>query len=388
MRNTGHTNRLAWVLVGLSLAVALFGVALFTELGQLLNLPSSWLYAIHPHLGWISVLLLLVVVYIVFQHFRDEFMSRRLVIGYVVVLVGMLVVVNYFVPYIWLRGHHHTAEFISVTEADALLEDEDDVFVLEIDGDARAYPRDWMMIPHIAGDTVGGDEVVMTYCALTNLPQAFSSYIDGDKANLKVLSQVHNNLVMVDANSGELYQQITNNSPVSGQVLNPRPGTRMPWRSFKALYPDGYVFHIETSGLLGLLDKITYAMFIYSLDDHYTGTDPLFPTLRLDDDRLPAKQQIWGINLGGAQVAYARSFLEETPVHNTVIGGQPLVVAWFPEFETLGVFNRRVDGRAIEVGEIDVYGNTPDVKLERLPQYPHVFWMVWSHWFPNTSVMN
>ena len=166
-------------------------------------------------------------------------------IGYVVVLVGMIVVVNYFVPYIWLRGHHHTAEFISVSEADALLTDEDDVFVLEIGGDARAYPRNWMMIPHIAGDTVGGDEVVMTYCALTNLPQAFSSYIDGDKANLKVLSQVHNNLVMVDTNSGELYQQITNSSPVSGELLEPRSGQRMPWRSFKELYPNGRVFHIK-----------------------------------------------------------------------------------------------------------------------------------------------
>jgi len=388
LSNTGSTNRLVWALVGLSLAVALFAVALFTELGQLLNLPSNWLYAIHPHLGWASVIILLVALYVVFRHVRYNFMSRRLVIGYVVVLVGMIVVVNYFVPYIWLRGHHHTAEFISVSAADELLADEDDVFVLEIGSDARAYPRDWMMIPHIAGDTVGGDEVVMTYCALTNLPQAFSSYIDGDKANLKVLSQVHNNLVMVDANSGELYQQITNSSPVSGKMLSPRSGQRMPWRSFKALYPEGQVFHIEESGLLGLLDKITYAMFVYSLEGHYTGTDPLFPTLRLDDDRLPAKEQIWGINLGGEQVAYTRSFLEATPVHNTVIGDHPVVLSWFPEFETLSVFSRHIDGRNIEVSEIDVYGNTPDGKLERLPQYPHVFWMVWSHWFPDTSIMN
>ena len=45
-------------------------------------------------------------------------------------------------------------------------------------------------------------------------------------------------------------------------------------------------------------------------------------------------------------------------------------------------------GREIEVSEIDVHGNTPDGKLERLPQYPHVFWMVWSHWYPQTKVMN
>jgi len=75
-------------------------------------------------------------------------------------------------------------------------------------------------------------------------------------------------------------------------------------------------------------------------------------------------------------------------VHNTMIGGQPLVVAWFPEFDTLGVFNRNVEGRDIEVSEIDVYGNTPVGKLKRLPQYPHAFWMVWSHWFPDTRVMN
>jgi hypothetical protein len=388
MRNSEYSNHITWLLVGLSLAVALFAVALFTELGQVLNLPSSWLYATHPHLGWISVLLLLAALYVLFQHMRYDFMSRRLVIGYVVVLAGMILVINYFVPYIWLRGHHHTAEFISVSDADVLLKDEDDVFVLEIDGDVRAYPRDWMMIPHIAGDTVGGTQVVMTYCALSNLPQAFSSYIDEDEANLKVLSQVHNNLVMVDTNSGELYQQISNASPVTGQALSPRAGQRMPWHSFKELYPDGRVFHIKASGLLGLLDKITYQMFVFSLEDHYTGPDPLFPTLNLDDDRLPIKEQIWGVNLGGEQVAYTRSFLEKTLLHNTMIGGEPVLVAWFPEFETVGVFSRGIEGNQIEAGEIDVHGNTPYGKLERLPQFPGVFWMVWSHWFPGTSIMN
>ena len=388
MSQTAVSSRFAWILIGLSLAAGAFGVVLFTELGQLLNLPSSWLYAVHPNLGWISVLLVIVALFILYLHFRHHLLDRRLVIAYAVVLLGMVFVTNYFVPYIWLRGHHHTAEFISVAEADALLEESDDVFVLEIDGEARAYPRNWMMVPHIAGDTVGGNEVVMTYCALTNLPQAFSSYIDGDKTNLKVLSQVHNNLVMVDTNSGEMYQQITNTSPASGKRLTPRPGQRMPWRSFKTLYPEGRVFRTVDSGLLGLLDKITYKLFMLSLDSHYSGPDPLFPTLRLDDNRLPIKEQIWGINLGGEQVAYALSYLQKTPVHNTMIGGQPVVVAWFPEFETLGVFNRHLNGRDIEVSEIDVYGNTPDGKLERLPSYPQVFWMVWSHWYPSTKVMS
>ena len=40
-----------------------------------------------------------------------------------------------------------TADFVA--EADALLNNEDDVFVIDVEGDATAYPRDWMMLPHI-----------------------------------------------------------------------------------------------------------------------------------------------------------------------------------------------------------------------------------------------
>lgn len=385
---THTSDKLIWLVMVLSLAAGLFGVTLFTELGQLLNLPSNWLYAIYPQLGWLSVLIVICALYVLYQHLKHGKMSRRLVIGYVIVVAGMIFVTNFFVPNIWLRGHHYTAEYISIKAADNLLEEEADVFVLEMGGEARAYPRDWMMLPHIAGDTLGGESVTMTYCALSNLPLAYSSNIDGKPAHLKVVSQVHNNLVMVDKNTGELFQQITSSTPDQRLQLDPRAAQRMPWRSFKHLYPGGKVFRVEESGLYGLIDKITYALFVSGLEPHYNGPDPLFPTLRLDDDRLQAKERIWGVNIGGEQVAYTRSYLEKERLHNTTIGGEPVLVAWFPKHETLGVFSRTVDGRLVEVTDIDAYGNTSDGKLTRLPQYPHVFWMVWSHWYPQTKVMN
>ena len=379
-------EKILWVLVVLSVAAGLFGSVLFTELGQLLNLPSSWLYAVYPNLGWASIVIAAMALVVLFQHIRQGVLGRRLVVSYVVVIAGTIFVTNYFVPEVWLRGHHHTATFIPVSEADALLEDDADVFVLEINGEARAYPRDWMMLPHIAGDTVGGEDVVMTYCALSNLPLAYSSSINGEEAHLKVVSQVHNNLVMVDTNSDVMYQQITSSTPDKNQTLDPRAGQRMPWSSFKQIYPEGLVFHVVEKGLFGLLDKVTYWAFVVGLEPHYNGPDPLFPTLDLDDDRLPAKEQIWGISLGGEQVAYSKSFLEKQPVHNTEVGGEPVVVVWYPDYETLGVFSRRIDGRTIEINEIDVYGNTKLGKLKRVTQYPNVFWMVWSHWYPQTKV--
>jgi hypothetical protein len=227
----------------------------------------------------------------------------------------------------------------------------------------------------------------MTYCALSNLPLAFDSSIDGELANLKVVSQVHNNLVMVDANSGELYQQITNKTPRGEKSLAQWAAQRMPWRSFREIYPEGKVFHVVETGPYAALDKVTYALFVGGLESHYEGPDPLFPTLRMDDDRLPPKEQIWGINLNGEQVAYTRGFLEKNRLHNTTIGGKPVLVVWFPEYETLSVFSRVVGGQAVEIDEIDVHGNISEGRLERLPQYPHVLWMIWSHWFPATKVM-
>ena len=388
MTDTQGNTKILWILMALTVAAGLFGSVLFTEAGQIINLPSSWLYAVYPTIGWVSILVAVIVLYVLVQHLSQGVLQRKLVIGYVVVIAGMIFVTNFFVPEVWLRGHHHTATFIPVSEADEFLEEDADVFVLEINGEARAYPRDWMMLPHIAGDTVGGEDVVMTYCALSNLPLAYSSAIDGKEAHLKVVSQVHNNLVMVDTNTNVMYQQITSSTPDNSQTLDPRAGQRMPWSSFKQIYPQGLVFRVVEKGPYAWLDKITYALFVYGLEPHYNGPDPLFPTLRLDDDRLPVKEKIWGLSLGGEQVAYTRSFFEKQPVHNTVVGGEPVVVAWFPEYETLGVFSRRIGGQEIKVSEIDVYGNTGEGKLKRITQYPHVFWMVWSHWYPETKVMS
>ena len=91
MFSASSSPRFLCVLIGLSLAVGAFGVALFTELGQLLNLPSNWLYAVHPNLGCISALLV-VVLFILYHHFRNRLLSRRLVVAYAVVVLGMVFV--------------------------------------------------------------------------------------------------------------------------------------------------------------------------------------------------------------------------------------------------------------------------------------------------------
>jgi hypothetical protein len=246
------------ILMLLTTVFGLFLMALYTELGQLLNLPSDWFYAVFPSLPAISAIILVVAIVVILLARRQSLFSGLILTLYGLVTLGTLFAANIFVPDVWLRGQHHSANYLSVADIGSQLSDEADVLVLEHNGDARAYPRDQIMVPHIAGDNVGGEELVMTYCALSNLPQVFSSKVEGEAANLEVVGQLRNNLVMHNTETGVLYQQILGVDPVSGAGLNPFPTQRMPYGSFRKLYPEGKVFIPADNGfLLNTLDAFT-----------------------------------------------------------------------------------------------------------------------------------
>ncbi len=377
--------RIAYLSAAIALISALIGTVLMTELGQILNLPSDWVYGFfRARHSWLLVALIALVVVIAVQ-VRHRFLGRSLFAVFVCAVLAGLFAANFFVPYFWLRSEQHTAEFISVAKADDLLGEQDDVLVLEINGDARAYPTRWMQLPHFAGHVVGGKEVVMSYCALSDLPQAFATDLDGQAADYRVIAQVHNNLIFTDTHSGELFQQITGRGGFSGQSPDRYPVQRMPWRSFKALYPAGQVFFTEPN----LFDRGTQWVFDSGLQKHYQG-EPLFPTLRMDDDRVPAGEPVWGINLDGEQLAITRAAFDRYRAHAATVGGNTVLLVWYPKYEMLGAYlsETLTPGPIAEEFLPDPYGKLGDEYLRRAPLYPGVRWMVWSHWYPDTALID
>ena len=79
------------------------------------------------------------------------------------------------------------------------------------------------------------------------------------------------------------------------------PTQRMPWKSFKALYPEGKVFDYQPTPP----DKLSMEAFDITLESHYQG-EPMFPTLNLDDKRLDTGEPVWGLNIDGEQLAITR----------------------------------------------------------------------------------
>lgn len=365
------------------LAIGVLGAILLSEVGQVLNLPREWVVDFFYHRFSISAALVIATLVLWMLQRQYRAVQGWVAGAFALAMLACLFFMHLFAPYVWLRAQQHDAQFISVAAADRLLAADTDVLVLEVNGDARAYPRDWIMVPHIAGDNVGGEEVAMTYCALSNLPQAFTTEPGGVTADYRVIAQVNNNLIFTDTNSGELYQQITGAGEYASSQPRQYPVQRMPWHAFRSLYPDGLVFQPRDS----VLDELTVGFFNASLQGHYAG-DPLFPTLAMADQRLTSGEPVWGMRVNEAAMAVpASEFADEDMLLRTTLGGREILIAWFAQYQTLGAFFGDRQGQSLAVSTVDPYGNSNAGTLDRVQLYPGVLWMVWSHWYPETSIV-
>lgn len=365
-----------------SAGMAIFAMILMTEPGQLLNLNRDWVINYYQYkwlYGGLNFALFGGLVYLGLKHsiWRPVFF----------VLAGMGVSLSLYASNA-LLDHlfptmHKNAVYISVEQADKLLADDEIVYAVEIGGEAVAYPRRFLEIPHVAGKKIGGKDVAMTFCALSNVPVVYDTQMGGQETNLGVLIQTHNNLVLYDQSSGEVIQQITGKTEFGAPPMQTYANQMMSWKAFKSIYPRGEVFEYRFDRWL---DDVLLAAFADGMKQQFDpDRGPMFPTLSMEDSRLPSKEQIWGLNINGEQVAFARSFFDRQPIFNTTVGGLPVVLIYNMEFDTLGVFQRDPD---IEITQVDIYGNSPTGRLVRVPSHNGVFWMVWAHFFPDTKVMS
>jgi hypothetical protein len=335
--------------------------------------------------------------------------------GLLIFLVGLFVF-NFYSGMInprWMfRSQQHEATFVPVDKAESMMQkslgwahfgpqsyksvDDISVIVLETDNGAYAYSDYYLLQPHVArGDTIDGEEVIMTYCGLTNLGVAYSPVIDGQELDLTVMTQLKNNLVLFDKNSGEPIQQIwgTAERAWDGHKMKEWPTVRMPFLSFKALYPDGKVFINEIvdfsdNPFLATWDRIVrHGMMLWGVGLNWEeGEKPAFPTIEFTDRRLPMKELVYTISLDSDHVAYTKDFiLEQGSLINTTIGGRRVIIKYSSAYDSVVAFFNPMDE---SIKTVDMFGYLPDgSKLERVNTLKsRLFWFVFIEFYPGADV--
>ena len=308
--------------------------------------------------------------------------------------------------------------FATVSEAPDYLRDEEPVIIVDINGDARAYPLAMLMWHEIVNDTVGTVPVTVTFCPLCNTGITFERTLDGKELTFGTSGMLRNSdLVMWDRQTETLWQQITGEALAGDYAANERalkfvPSSIIGWGSFAENYPDGQVmlrFNNEFGIEARPYDSPPYAGYD-DIDDHpflFSGTV---------DGRLVATSRVLTIDIE-MPVAYPFQFLEEQLVVNDLVNNEP-VVALFDDgtlsafkdvlsndqvVGSVALYSRLVNGNPLtfevtdsvitdkETGStwsltgLAVDGELAGIQLEPVVHANH-FWFAWAVFKPETQI--
>jgi Protein of unknown function (DUF3179) len=302
-------------------------------------------------------------------------------------------------PWIWLhlglRNQQNSARYYSVEEARDYVRGDESVIVIENNGEARAHSDYHIKRPHLAGspEGLGGENVILTYCAMTHLGQGYKPEIKGEKLDLEVIAQHGNNLIMKDRNTGEPIQQMYGTRECDGRFgegMQDWPTFRMPFKAFAKAYPDGKVFlnkipKFREQPIVCLFDHLVELVFLWGVVPHDRTQALMFNTMDHEDTRLHSKEYVWGFNVGKDSVAYTQDAIREhNDLINVQVGGRDIVVAYDPQFESVGVF---YNDSGSPVTSVDFRGESDQGTLARLETVKAgSYWCVWVNYFPETDL--
>lgn len=240
------------------------------------------------------------------------------------------------------------------------LQDDDIVFGVVINGEARAYPRQIMEVREMVNDTLGGRDFALPYCTLCGSAQVWftDNVPDGVERPVLRTSGLLNrsNKVMYDLNTFSIFDTFlgtADTGPLAelGVQLDQHTVVTSTWADWKAEHPD--------------TDALIEDLALGRDPDFRNGRDaqgPIFPVGDVDP-RLPIQDDVLGvISPGGSPVA-------------------------FHVATAVGELGR---GRAVEAEGVRIVKSGSGIRAEDTDGNELVahqaFWFAWSQFYEDTEV--
>ena len=222
MNKSGFFNSKPLVIIFLTLSslLAIAGVCIMTDFGQIFKISKDIVVFYFKYNRWIigvSFVLLITAAYI---NYKNKFIKKKWIIILASLWLLAILGTKYITPYLLFPTDQFNAEFVEIDAVDGeYLSEDEAVFVIDLNGVQKAYPRKNLWQAHVVGADFGDKEVLLTYCVFTNLPSPYINELGEDEMELKVLAQTNNNLLLWDINSGEIIQQINSTCEFSKDQL-------------------------------------------------------------------------------------------------------------------------------------------------------------------------
>jgi hypothetical protein len=203
---------------------------------------------------------------------------------------------------------------------------------VELNGEARAYPVEYIGYHHQVRDTVGGTPVLVSYCTVCRTGRVFSPTVTGRPEIFRLVGMDHFNAMFEDATTGSWWRQANGEAivgPKTGTFLREIPSVQVTLREWLALHPASLVMQADST-FKGEYAK-DYAFENGTSRKKLTGTD----TVSWHD-----KAWVVGLTVNRQSTAFDWNRLRRERVVNDEVGGQPVVLALASDSASFFAFER------------------------------------------------
>ena len=200
------------------------------------------------------------------------------------------------------------------------LSDNSPVIVVNIGGDARAYPLEVLTRHEIVNDLIADIPIAVTFCPLCNSALVYKRQVDGKTLRFGVSGNLLNSdLIMWDDATESWWQQLTGDAiagDFSGMRLEFVTSQLVGFGVFGERYPEGKVLR----GPFGAYGRNPYP--------GYDSSKTPFLFRGPVDERLHPTERVLAAKVAGEPAAFPFSLLRQNRVVNQTIGNTDFVIFW------------------------------------------------------------
>jgi hypothetical protein len=203
---------------------------------------------------------------------------------------------------------------------------------IAFNGDARAYPIQFIGYHHQVRDSVGGRAVMVSYCTVCRTGRVFAPVVDGHLETFRLVGMDHFNAMFEDRTTGSWWRQASGEAvagPRTGAWLAELPSQQLTLGEWLTLHPGSLIMQPDST----LQDRYAKSF------DYETGASRSSLT---GTDTIPWHEKAWvvGVAVHGESKAYDWNRLRHERVVNDEVGGTPIVLVLTSDTTNFFAFER------------------------------------------------
>ena len=255
-------------------------------------------------------------------------------------------------------------------------------------GQAKAYPIQFLGFHHQVKDSIGGKPVLVTYCTVCRTGRVYEPIINGKEAQFRLVGMDHFNAMLEDAATKSWWQQATGQA-ITGKMK----GTKIP-EFFSTQTSLEQWLQLNPQSLIMQADPA----FVNSYDSTFKFENGKSTSKLTGTDSLSGKEKSWviGVKAGVEKKAYDWNTLKAKRIINDKMGSIPIALVLskdnqsffaFERPDNVSKFNLRNDTILLNNHHYKINGTGIDTSftLKQLPAYQE-FWHSWKFFNKDTSL--